>query len=219
MIHIYFQVIILRSLQQAFINDEDIHTKVASDIFDIPTSDITKNQRRTAKAVIFGIVYGISGFGLGENLDISAYEAKKYIDKYLNLYPEVDKYMKDIVSKTKELGYVRTIMNRKREIEEIKNTNYLIRSTGERMAMNTPIQGSAADILKIAMINLYNELKKGNYKTKMLLQVHDELIFEVPEDELDKIKELVKTTMENAYKLKVPLKVEIDYGKTWYEAK
>ena len=207
------------SLQQAFINDEDIHTKVASDIFDIPTSDITKNQRRTAKAVIFGIVYGISGFGLGENLDISAYEAKKYIDKYLNLYPEVDKYMKDIVSKTKELGYVRTIMNRKREIEEIKNTNYLIRSTGERMAMNTPIQGSAADILKIAMINLYNELKKGNYKTKMLLQVHDELIFEVPEDELDKIKELVKTTMENAYKLKVPLKVEIDYGKTWYEAK
>ena len=207
------------SLQQAFINDEDIHTKVASDIFDIPTSDITKNQRRTAKAVIFGIVYGISGFGLGENLDISAYEAKKYIDKYLNLYPEVDKYMKDIVSKTKELGYVRTIMNRKREIEEIKNTNYLIRSTGERMAMNTPIQGSAADILKIAMINLYNELKKGNYKTKMLLQVHDELIFEVPEDELDKIKELVKTTMESAYKLKVPLKVEIDYGKTWYEAK
>lgn len=207
------------TLQQAFINGEDIHTKVASDIFDIRASDITKSQRRTAKAVIFGIVYGISGFGLGENLDISAFEAKKYIDKYLNLYPEVDKYMKEIVTKTKELGYVRTIMNRKREIEEIKNTNYLIRSTGERMAMNTPIQGSAADILKIAMVSLHRELKKGNYKSKMLLQVHDELIFEVKEDELDKIKELVKTTMENAYTLKVPLKVEIDYGKTWYEAK
>ncbi len=207
------------SLQNAFINDEDIHTKVASDIFDIRSEDVTKNQRRTAKAVIFGIVYGISGFGLGENLDISPFEAKKYIDKYLSLYPEVDTYMKDIVAKTKETGYVRTIMNRKREIEEIKNTNYLIRSTGERMAMNTPIQGSAADILKIAMINLYKELKTNNYQTKMLLQVHDELIFEVPESELETIKELVKNTMEKAYTLKVPLKVEIDYGKTWYEAK
>ncbi len=208
-----------KSLQEAFINGEDIHTHVASDIFDVPDENVTPNMRRTAKSVIFGIVYGISGYGLGENLDISPTEAKKYIDKYLTLYPEVEKYMKDIVEKTRNLGYVRTLFNRKREIEEIKNTNYLIRSMGDRMALNTPIQGTSADILKLAMIKIYNLLKEKNYKTKMLLQVHDELIFDVPNDELDEIKELVKDTMENIYKLSVPLKVSIEYGKNWYEAK
>ncbi len=207
------------SLINAFNNDEDIHTFVASDIFGIPTENVTKNQRRTAKAVIFGIVYGISGYGLGENLDISPFEAKKYIDKYLHLYPEVDKYMKEIVARTRELGYVRTLFNRKREIEEIKNTNYMIRAMGDRMALNTPIQGTGADILKMAMIKIDKLLSEGNYKTKMLLQVHDELIFDVPKNELEKIKELIKDTMENIYKLKVPLKVEINYGKDWYEAK
>ena len=176
-------------------------------------------MRRTAKAVIFGIVYGISGYGLGENLDISPVEAKKYIDKYLHLYPEVDKYMKDIVAKTRELGYVRTLLNRKREIEEIKNTNHLIRSMGDRMALNTPIQGTAADILKLAMIKLFNLLNEKGYKTKMILQVHDELIFDVPNNELDEVKELIRDTMENIYKLSVPLKVGIEYGKNWYEAK
>ncbi|MBQ6285428.1 MAG: DNA polymerase I [Bacilli bacterium] len=208
-----------KSLINAFVNGEDIHTHVASDIFNIPEGEVTKNQRRTAKAVIFGIVYGISGYGLGENLDITATEAKKYIDKYLTLYPEVDKYMKDIVEKTRELGYVRTLFNRKREIEEIKNTNYMIRSMGDRMALNTPIQGTSADILKLAMIEIDKKLVEGNYKTKMLLQVHDELIFDVPEDELDSITEMIKDTMENIYKLSVPLKVEINYGKDWYEAK
>ncbi len=208
-----------KSLINAFVNGEDIHTHVASDIFNIPEGEVTKNQRRTAKAVIFGIVYGISGYGLGENLDITATEAKKYIDKYLTLYPEVDKYMKDIVKKTRELGYVRTLFNRKREIEEIKNTNYMIRSMGDRMALNTPIQGTSADILKLAMIEIDKKLVEGNYKTKMLLQVHDELIFDVPEDELDSITEMIKDTMENIYKLSVPLKVEINYGKDWYEAK
>ena len=208
-----------KSLQEAFINGEDIHTHVACDIFDTTIENVTPNMRRTAKAVIFGIVYGISGYGLGENLDISAFEAKKYIDKYLNLYPEVDTYMKNIVEKTRELGYVRTLFNRKREIEEIKNTNYMIRSMGDRMALNTPIQGSAADILKLAMIKIYNILKDKKYKTKMLLQVHDELIFDVPNNELDEIKELIKNEMENIYKLKVPLKVSIEYGKDWYEAK
>lgn len=208
-----------KSLINAFVNGEDIHTHVASDIFNIPENEVTKNQRRTAKAVIFGIVYGISGYGLGENLDITATEAKKYIDKYLTLYPEVDKYMKDIVEKTRELGYVRTLFNRKREIEEIKNTNYMIRSMGDRMALNTPIQGTSADILKLAMIEIDKKLVEGNYKTKMLLQVHDELIFDVPEDELDSITEMIKDTMENIYKLSVPLKVEINYGKDWYEAK
>ena len=208
-----------KSLQQAFINDEDIHTHVASDIFDVPDENVTPNMRRTAKSVIFGIVYGISGYGLSENLDITPTEGKKYIEKYLELYPEVDKYMKDIVEKTRELGYVRTLLNRKRDIEEIKNTNYLIRSMGDRMALNTPIQGTSADILKLAMVKLYKLLNEKGYKTKMLLQVHDELIFDVPNDELDTIKELVRDTMENIYKLSVPLKVSIEYGKNWYEAK
>ena len=208
-----------KSLQQAFINDEDIHTHVASDIFDVPDENVTPNMRRTAKSVIFGIVYGISGYGLSENLDITPTEGKKYIEKYLELYPEVDKYMKDIVEKTRELGYVRTLFNRKRDIEEIKNTNYLIRSMGDRMALNTPIQGTSADILKLAMVKLYKLLNEKGYKTKMLLQVHDELIFDVPNDELDTIKELVRDTMENIYKLSVPLKVSIEYGKNWYEAK
>ena len=207
------------SLKKAFINGEDIHTHVASDIFNCDAISVTPNMRRTAKAVIFGIVYGISGYGLGENLDITPSEAKKYIDKYLELYPEVNDYMKSIVEKTRELGYVRTLFNRKRTIEEIKNTNYMIRSMGDRMALNTPIQGSAADILKLAMIKLYKLLKEKGYKTKMILQVHDELIFDTPLDELEEIKELVRDTMENIYELSVPLKVGIDYGKNWYEAK
>lgn len=207
------------SLRKAFINGEDIHTHVACDIFNKDEQSITPNERRTAKAVIFGIVYGISGYGLGENLDISPAQAKKYIDKYLELYPEVNTYMKEIVEKTRKLGYVRTLLNRKREIEEIKNTNHLIRSMGDRMALNTPIQGTSADILKMAMIKIHTLLKEKNYKTKMLLQVHDELIFDVPLDELDEVKELVRNTMENIYKLSVPLKVGIDYGKNWYEAK
>ena len=207
------------SLKNAFINGEDIHTHVASDIFGINESEVTPNQRRTAKAVIFGIVYGISGYGLGENLDISALEAKKYIDKYLTLYPEVNNYMKNIVEEAKKTGEVRTIFNRKREIEELKNTNYMIRQMGERMALNTPIQGTAADILKMAMVKLHNILKEKKLKTKMLLQVHDELIFDVPEDEIDEVKDIVRDTMENIYKLDVPLKVEINYGKDWYEAK
>ena len=207
------------SLRNAFINGEDIHTHVASDIFGVDDSEVTPNMRRTAKAVIFGIVYGISGYGLGENLDISAVEAKKYIDKYLDLYPEVNEYMKNIIAKTRELGYVRTLLNRKREIEEIKNTNHLIRSMGDRMALNTPIQGTSADILKMAMNEIYKKLVDGNYKSKMILQVHDELIFDVLESEFDEVCSLVKNTMENIYKLSVPLKVSTDSGKNWYEAK
>ena len=207
------------SLQNAFINGEDIHTHVACDIFDTTPDKVSPNMRRTAKAVIFGIVYGISGYGLGENLDISAVEGKKYIDKYLQLYPEVDKYMKDIVEKTRDLGYVRTLFNRKRDIKEIKNTNYLIRSMGDRMALNTPIQGTAADIIKLAMIKIYNVLKEKKYKTKLLIQVHDELIFDIPNSEFNEVKKLIQDTMENIYKLKVPLKVSIEFGQNWYDAK
>lgn len=208
-----------RSLKNAFINGEDIHTHVASDIFDVPENEITKNMRRTAKAVIFGIVYGISGYGLGENLDISPTEAKKYIEKYLTLYPEVNEYMTEIVKKAKETSSVRTLLNRKRTIDELNNTNYMIRQMGERIALNTPIQGTAADILKLAMIRIDEKLKEDNLKTKMLLQVHDELIFDVPDDELNIVIDIVREIMENVYKLSVPLKVEIDYGRDWYEAK
>ena len=208
-----------RSLKNAFINGEDIHTHVASDIFDVPESEVTKNMRRTAKAVIFGIVYGISGYGLGENLDISPNEAKKYIEKYLTLYPEVNEYMTEIVKKAKETSSVRTLLNRKRTIDELNNTNYMIRQMGERIALNTPIQGTAADILKLAMIRIDEKLKEDNLKTKMLLQVHDELIFDVPDEELNIVIDIVKEIMENVYKLSVPLKVEIDYGRDWYEAK
>lgn len=208
-----------RSLKNAFINGEDIHTHVASDIFDVPENEVTKNMRRTAKAVIFGIVYGISGYGLGENLDISPTEAKKYIEKYLTLYPEVNEYMTEIVKKAKETSSVRTLLNRKRTIDELNNTNYMIRQMGERIALNTPIQGTAADILKLAMIRIDEKLKEDNLKTKMLLQVHDELIFDVPDEELNIVIDIVREIMENVYKLSVPLKVEIDYGRDWYEAK
>ena len=208
-----------RSLKNAFINGEDIHTHVASDIFDVPESEVTKNMRRTAKAVIFGIVYGISGYGLGENLDISPNEAKKYIEKYLTLYPEVNEYMTEIVKKAKKTSSVRTLLNRKRTIDELNNTNYMIRQMGERIALNTPIQGTAADILKLAMIRIDEKLKEDNLKTKMLLQVHDELIFDVPDEELNIVIDIVREIMENVYKLSVPLKVEIDYGRDWYEAK
>ena len=207
------------ALINAFKSHEDIHTKVASDIYGIPISEVTKNQRRTAKAVIFGIVYGISGFGLGENLSLSSKEAKVYIDKYLSMYPGVKAYMEEIVKKAKDDGYVTTIFGRRRVIEELNNTNYMIRQQGERMALNTPIQGSSADILKKAMIDIYNEFNEKKLKSKMLLQVHDELIFNVLKDEEDEVKEIVDRCMDDAYKLDVPLKVDIETGDNWYDAK
>lgn len=203
----------------AFNNSEDIHNKVASDIFSVPVEAVTKNMRRSAKAVIFGIVYGISSWGLGENLSISPKEAKEYIDKYLDLYPGVKKYMDNIVEETKEKGYTKTLFNRKRTIDEINNPNYMIRMQGERMALNSPVQGTSADIMKMAMIKMDEELVKNNMKTKMIIQVHDEMVFDVPKEELEKLQKLVKNVMENVCKLKVNLKVEVDQGKNWYEAK
>ncbi len=206
-------------LIDAFKNNLDIHTKVASDIYGIPKEGVTKAMRRTAKAVIFGIVYGISGFGLGENLHISKKEADSFIQKYFELYPEVKKYTEDVVKFAKEFGYVTTLFGRKRVIDEIKNPNYIIKSTGERMAMNTPIQGTSADIMKMAMINVYNRFKKEGITSKILLQVHDEIIVDVKNSELELIEKVIKEEMENVYKLDVPLKVEIDTGINWYEAK
>ena len=207
------------ALMKAFQDGEDIHSKVASDIFGVPTSNVTKVMRRTAKAVIFGIVYGISGFGLGENLNISNKEAEEFIKKYFELYPEVKTWTIDVVEEAKTNGYVTTLFNRKRILEELSNTNYMIRQMGERMAMNTPIQGTSADIMKMAMIKVYDRFKSEGIESKILLQVHDEIIVDCKNSELDKIKKIVKEEMENVYPLSVPLKVEIDTGINWYEAK
>ena len=208
-----------KELIEAFKSGEDIHTTVASDIFEVPKSEVTKQMRRTAKAVIFGIVYGISGFGLGENLNLNPKEAKKFIDKYLDLYPGVKRYMDEIVEEAHMFGSVRTLFGRKREIEELQNSNYMIRNAGERIALNTPIQGTSADIIKMAMIKIDKIMEEKNLKSKMLLQVHDELIFDVKEEEKEIISEIVKNEMENITPLKVPLKVGMDYGKNWYDAK
>ena len=206
-------------LIQSFIDGLDIHTKVASDIYGISKEEVTKTMRRTAKAVIFGIVYGISGFGLGENLHISRKDAESFINKYFEIYPEVKKYTEDIVKYAHENGYVKTLFNRKRILDEINNPNYMIKSMGERMAMNTPIQGTSADIMKMAMINVHHRFKKDNIESKILLQVHDEIIVDVKLNELEQVKKIIKEEMENVYKLDVPLKVEIDTGTNWYEAK
>ena len=208
-----------KELQQAFINDEDIHTRVAADIYGISMEEVTKLQRKTAKAVIFGIVYGISGFGLGENLEISPKEAKEFIDKYYELYPGVKNYMDNIVMEAYRDGYVKTLFNRKRVIEELQNKNFMVRQSGERIALNTPIQGTSADIMKIAMVKIFNEMKEKGIKSKMLLQVHDELIFDVLEEEKETLEEIVRRNMETCVKLDVPFKVSHDYGTDWYEAK
>ena len=207
------------SLIEAFNNDEDIHTHVAGEVFGVPEGAVTKTMRRCAKAVIFGIIYGISGFGLGENLHISKKDADEFINKFHILYPEVKAYTDKKIAEAKETGSVTTLFGRKRVIEEINNPNYLIRQMGERMAMNTPIQGTSADIMKMAMINVYNRFIKDGITSKILLQVHDEIIVDCKNSELEKIKQIVKEEMEGVYKLDVPLKVEIDTGINWYEAK
>ena len=207
------------ALEKAFHDDLDIHAKTASDIFGVPVSLVTPDMRRVAKAVNFGIIYGISGFGLGENLEIRAVDAKKFIDTYLETYPGIKEYMDNIVASAKEKGYVRTLFHRKRNIPELKNTVYTIRQSGERIALNTPIQGNSADIIKLAMVKVYEVFKAKNLQSKMIIQVHDELIFDVLESELEEVKKLVKEIMENVYKLEVPLKVDVNYGKNWFDTK
>ncbi len=207
------------NLVNAFKNDMDIHTQTAMDIFGVKKEDVTPLMRRQAKAVNFGILYGISSFGLAEDLGISVKEAKSFIDKYFETYSGIKKYMDSVVKDAYEKGYVTTIMNRKRKITELNNTNYMIRQQGERMALNTPIQGSSADILKKAMIDIYNKFKEKKLKSKMILQVHDELIFNVLKEEEDIVKKIVDDCMDNAYKLDVPLKVDIETGINWYDTK
>jgi len=207
------------NLIEAFNNNLDIHTITASQVFNIPVEKVTSLERGRAKAVNFGIVYGISDYGLSENLNITRKEAKKYIEQYFNKYKGVKKYMDDSIKKGKELGYVTTIFNRRRYIPEIKSRNYNLRSFGERTAMNTPIQGSAADIIKIAMIKVYNELIERNLKSKLILQVHDELIIDTCIEELETVKEILRNNMESAIKLSVPLIVDMNIGDSWYDTK
>ena len=203
----------------AFKNDEDIHKQAASKVFGIPIEEVTKEQRSSAKAVNFGIVYGISDFGLGEQLGISRKKAKQYIEQYLEKYSGIEKFMDKVVEDATEKGYVETLFHRRRYIPELTSNNYMVRQFGTRAAMNTPIQGTAADIMKIAMINLFNRLNKEKIKAKIVLQVHDELIIECKIEEKEVAKNILKEEMENAMKLKVPLKVEVSEAENWYDAK
>ena len=206
-------------LINAFHNNIDFHTKTAMDIFNVPEEGVTKNMRRQAKAVNFGIIYGISSYGLSDDLGISVKEAKEFINKYFETYPGVKDYMNREIETAIKNGYVKTIMNRKRIISELNSSNHMVKSMGERMALNTPVQGSAADILKKAMVEIYNIFNEKKLKSKMLLQVHDELIFNVYNDELDIVKDIVYNTMTKVYSLSVPLDVDIEVGNNWYEAK
>lgn len=207
------------NLIDAFVNGEDIHRKTASEVFNVPLDEVTNLQRSRAKAINFGIVYGLSDFGLSRDLKISRKEAKEYIDNYFSRYLGVKKYMEKVISEAKENGYVTTIMNRIRYIPEINANNRNIKMLGERLAMNTPIQGSAADIIKIAMVNVYKRLQEKNMKSRLILQVHDELVLEVDKDELEEVKQLLKYEMEHAMILKVPLLVDMKWANNWYDAK
>ena len=204
---------------EAFKNNEDIHKQAASKVFRTPINEVSKEQRSNAKAVNFGIVYGISDFGLSNQLNIPRKKAKQYIDEYLEQYSGIKNFMDTITEKAKEQGYVETLYSRRRYIPELKSNNYMVRQFGARAAMNTPIQGTAADIMKIAMINVFNKLKEENLKSKIVLQVHDEMVLEVEISEIEKVKQIMITQMESAIKLKVPLIAEISEADNWYDCK
>ena len=203
---------------EAFKNGEDIHASTASKVFNVPLDEVTREQRGNAKTVNFGIIYGVSAFGLSNQTDLSRTEAKELIETYYETYPKLRKYMSSQVDFARDHGYVTTLSNRRRYLKDINSQNAIVRGAAERNAVNAPIQGSAADVIKIAMINIYNKLDEGGFKTKMLLQVHDELVFDVYKPELQTMKVLIKEQMENAYTLSVPLDVEMDMGKNWLEA-
>ncbi|MFA5576190.1 MAG: DNA polymerase I [Tissierellaceae bacterium] len=206
-------------LMDAFIHNEDIHRKTASEVFGVALEDVTSHMRSSAKAVNFGIIYGISDYGLSRDLSITRKEAKEYIDKYLANYRLVKDYMENIVHLGKKEGYVETILHRRRYVPELQARNFNIKSFGERIAMNTPIQGSAADIIKMAMVRVFSELRKRGLKSRLILQIHDELIIEAPEDEIEEVKKLLRDIMENSIKLDIPLLVDLEVGASWYETK
>lgn len=208
-----------KKMVESFKNDLDIHRKTASEVFHVPLDKVTDEQRSHSKSVNFGIIYGISDYGLSKDLNITRKEAKDYIEKYLATYPEVKIYMDNIVKLGERQGYVETLFNRRRYIPELNSKNFNIRSFGERVALNTPIQGTAADIIKIAMVNIFEEFTKRKLKSKLILQVHDELIVETADDELQEVKDLLTSTMEKAISLIIPLKVDVEVGDSWYDTK
>ncbi len=203
---------------EAFKNGEDIHASTASKVFNVPISEVTREQRSNAKTVNFGIIYGVSAFGLSNQTNLSRSESKELIDTYYATYPKLRNYIQDQVDFARDHGYVQTVLGRRRYLKDINSRNAVVRGAAERNAVNAPIQGSAADIIKIAMIKIHEKLDAGHYKSKMLLQVHDELVFDIYNPELDSMKTLIKTEMENAYKLDVPLDVDLDIGDNWLEA-
>jgi DNA polymerase-1 len=203
---------------EAFKNGEDIHASTAAKVFNVPLDEVTREQRSNAKTVNFGIVYGVSAFGLSNQTDLSRSEAKELIDTYYETYPKLKAYMSTQVEFARKRGYVETVLNRRRYLKDINSANAMVRSGAERNAVNAPIQGSAADIIKLAMINIHNRFEKEGFKSKMLLQVHDELVFDAHKDELETIRPIIKYEMENAFKLSVPLDVELGIGENWLQA-
>jgi DNA polymerase-1 len=206
------------NMMEAFKNGEDIHASTAAKVFNVPLEEVTRAQRSNAKTVNFGIVYGVSAFGLSNQTDLSRSEAKELIDTYYETYPKLKAYMAAQVDFAREHGYVETVLNRRRYLKDINSRNAMVRSGAERNAVNAPIQGSAADIIKLAMIHIHNRFEKENFKSKMLLQVHDELVFDAHKDELEIIRPIIKYEMENAFKMSVPLDVEVGIGENWLEA-
>ncbi|MCF0230049.1 MAG: DNA polymerase I, partial [Parasporobacterium sp.] len=206
------------NLIEAYNSEADIHRITASKVFGVPFDEVTKTQRRDAKAVNFGIVYGISSFGLSQDLSITRKQAADYIKQYFKTYPGIRLFLDETVRKAKNDGYVTSMFKRRRPIPELASTNFMQRSFGERAAMNSPLQGSAADIMKIAMINVDHELRKGGFKSRIVLQIHDELLVETPVEEIDTVKEILCREMKNAAVLSVPLEVDVQQGKDWYEA-
>jgi len=206
------------NMLRAFLVNEDIHAATAAKINGIPVDKVTKEMRNKAKTANFGIIYGISAFGLSQRLYISRKEAKELIDGYFNTYPNVRAYMNKSIQFARDKGYAETIMGRRRYLRDIHSRNAIIRGMAERNAINAPIQGSAADIIKIAMVCIHKAIKEKNYKSRMIIQVHDELVFDVYKPELQAITEMVKDAMQNAVKLKIPLLVDLDTGNNWLEA-
>ena len=206
------------NLIEAYKEAKDIHQATASKVFHVPLDEVTKEQRSNAKAVNFGIIYGISSFGLSQDLSIGRKEAEGYIKDYFATYPKIKACLDGFVSDAKEKGYSVTVFGRRRPIPELKSSNFMQRSFGERIAMNSPIQGTAADIIKIAMVNVDRKLREENLKSRIVLQVHDELLLEVPEDEVSKATEILECEMANAAHLSVPMDVSVEKGKNWLEA-
>ena len=203
---------------KAFKNNEDIHTSTAAAVFNVPIKEVTREQRSNAKVVNFGIIYGVSAFGLSNQTNLNRKEAKELIDKYYLKYPKLKMYISNQISFARNKGYVETVLGRRRYLKDINSRNGIVRGASERNAVNAPVQGSAADIIKLAMINIQEKINQNEFKSKMLLQVHDELVFDVFKPELNKFMDMVKNEMENAFQIKVPLTVDVNFGLNWLEA-